>query len=130
MVFVIGLLSVILFENAYAFCSAPLFGPPGSCFDAFTSYSDGPLTQRIIMENYAENIELNFGDWEISDRNWDDENTPLQLPAIICTEFVADEMKHYRMAKWVDSHTISSFEDHRDDFLCNKWLSPIDDGVK
>jgi len=52
------------------------------------------------------------------------------LPAIICTEFVVDGMKQYRMAKWVDSQTISSFKNHRDDSLCDKWLSPIDDGVK
>ena len=34
------------------------------------------------------------------------------------------------MVKWVDSQTISSFENHRDDSLCDKWLAPIDDGVK
>ena len=83
------------------------------------------------MENYARNIESQYPDWQISDRNWNDyQNTPIQLPAIICTEFVADGMKHYRMAKWVDSHTISSFENHKDDSLCDKWLAPIDDGVK
>lgn len=114
---------------AYAGCAAPLFGPPGPCFDSFSG-SDSPLTERTIMENYVRNIELNFGDWQMSDRDWDNEDTPLQLPAIICTEFVADGIKQYRMAKWVDSHTISSFEDHRNDFLCDKWLAPIDDGVK
>jgi hypothetical protein len=39
-------------------------------------------------------------------------------------------MKQYRMAKWVDLQTISNFENHRNDSLCDKWLSPIDDGVK
>jgi hypothetical protein len=34
------------------------------------------------------------------------------------------------MVKWVDSQTISSFENHRDDSLCDKWLPPIDDGIK
>ena len=34
------------------------------------------------------------------------------------------------MAKWVDANTISSFEDHRNDWLCDKWLAPIDDGIK
>ena len=126
----IGVIGFAAIQYAYAGCVAPLFGPPGPCFDSFSVSSDLPLTQRSIMENYARNIELNYGDWEMSDRNWDDENTPLQLPAIICTEFVADDMKHYRMAKWVDSHTISSFENHRDDSLCDKWLAPIDDGVK
>ena len=93
--------------------------------------ADRPLIEYSIMEDYARNIELNYPDWQMSERDWDDyENTPLQLPAIICTEFVADGMKHYRMAKWVDSHTISSFENHKDDSLCDKWLAPIDDGVK
>ena len=82
------------------------------------------------MENYARNIELNYGDWHMSNRIWDGEDKTLQLPAIICTEFVADDIKQYRMAKWVDSKTISSFENHRDDSLCDKWLAPIDDGIK
>jgi hypothetical protein len=82
------------------------------------------------MENYARNIELNYGDWQLSERNWDNEDVGLRLPAIICTEFVADGIKQYRMAKWVDSQTISSFENHRDDSLCDKWLPPIDDGIK
>jgi hypothetical protein len=43
---------------------------------------------------------------------------------------VTDGMKQYRIAKWVDLHTISRFENHRDDWLCDKWLSPIDDGIK
>ena len=93
--------------------------------------ADRPLTGYSIMEDYARNIEMNHPDWQMSERDWDDyENAPIQLPAIICTEFVADGMKHYRMAKWVDSHTISSFENHKDDSLCDKWLAPIDDGVK
>ncbi|GKS66973.1 hypothetical protein YTPLAS73_05200 [Nitrosarchaeum sp.] len=112
---------------AYAGCVATILPQP--CFDSFSG-SHLPLTERGIMEDYARHIELNFGEWQMSDRKWDDENTPLQLPAIICTEFVADGVKHYRMAKWVDAFKISSFEDHRNDFLCNKWLAPIDDGVK
>lgn len=116
-------------KYAYAGCVAPFFGPSGPCFDSFTA-SDLPLTERTIMENLAKNIELNYGDWQMSDRKWDDEDASLQLPAIICTEFVAGGMKQYRMAKWVDLHKISSFEDHRDDSLCDKWLPPIDDGVK
>lgn len=116
-------------KYAYAGCAAPFFGPSGPCFDLFTA-SDLPFTERTIMENLARNIELNYGDWQMSDRKWDDEDASLQLPAIICTEFVADDMKQYRMAKWVDLHKISSFEDHRDDSLCDKWLPPIDDGVK
>ena len=78
------------------------------------------------MEDYTRNIELNYGDWQISDRNWAPVDSELELPAIICTEFVADDMKQYRMAKWVDPYTISSFENYRDDSLCDKWLSPID----
>ena len=68
-----------------------------------------------------------MGDWQTSNRDWSNEDIALDLPAIICTEFVADGMKQYRMAKWVDSYTISSFENHRDDSLCDKWLAPIDD---
>lgn len=117
-------------KYAYAGCVAPLIGPAGPCFDSFSISDGSQLTEKSIMENYARNIELNYGDWQMSDRNWDDEDTALQLPAIICTEFVADGMKQYRMAKWVDLRTISSFENHRDDSLCDKWLAPIDDGVK
>jgi len=130
MVFVAGMIGFATIPYSYASCAAPLLGPPGPCFDSFMVSADGPLTERSIMENYARNIERNYGNWQMSDRNWSDKNTPLQLPAIICTEFVADGAKQYRMAKWVDSHTISSFENHRDDSLCDKWLAPIDDGVK
>ena len=117
-------------KRAYAACAAPLLGPPGPCFDSFSVSADSPLTEHSIMEDYARNIELNYPDWQMSERKWDNEDTPLQLPAILCTEFVADDTKQYRMAKWVDLHTISSFENHRNDFLCNKWIAPIDDGVK
>ena len=117
-------------KYAYASCAAPLLGPPGPCFDSFSVSPDSQLTERSIMEDYARNIELNYPDWQMSERKWDDEGTSLRLPAIICTEFVADGTKQYRMAKWVDLRTISSFENHRNDFLCNKWLAPIDDGVK
>lgn len=114
-------------QHAYAGCVATILPQP--CFDVFMVGNE-PMTQKSIMENYARNIESRYSDWQMSDRNWDDTDTSLRLPAIICTEFVADGIKHYRMAKWVDSHTISSFENHRNDFLCNKWLAPIDDGVK
>jgi hypothetical protein len=126
----IGIIGFTAIPHPYAFCAAPLFGSPGPCFDSFSVFTDSPLTEKSIMENYARNIESNYGDWQISDRNLGNEDARLQLPAIICTEFVADGMKQYRLAKWVDSQTISSFENHRDDSLCDKWLSPIDDGVK
>lgn len=117
-------------NQAYAGCAAPLLGPPGPCFDSFSISYDTPLTQRSIMEDYARNIEMNYGDWQMSDRKWDNVDEELKLPAIICTEFVAEGIKQYRMAKWVDSQRISSFENHKDDWLCDKWLAPIDDGVK
>ena len=126
----IGIIGFTTIPYSYASCAAPLFGPPGPCFDSFMVSTDTPLTEHSIMENYARNIEMNYGDWQMSDRNWTDDNIELELPAIICTEFVADGMKQYRMAKWVDSQTISSFENHRDDSLCDKWLAPIDDGIK
>jgi len=128
-IFVIGMVSLVGIPYSYASCAAPLLGPLGPCFDSF-SMSGLPLTEKSIMEDYARNIELNYGDWQISNRNWAHVDSELELPAIICTEFVADGMKQYRMAQWVDSHTISSFENHRDDSLCDRWLSPIDDGVK
>ena len=130
MVFVIGIVGFTIIPYSFASCVAPLFGTPGPCFDSFSVFTGPPLTEKSIMENYARNIESNYGDWQVSDRNWDTEDKRLQLPAIICTEFVADGMKHYRMVKWVDLQTISSFENHRDDSLCDKWLAPIDDGVK
>ncbi|MCA9828796.1 MAG: hypothetical protein KC444_10515 [Nitrosopumilus sp.] len=130
MVFVAGMIGFAVIPYSYASCAAPLFGPPGPCFDSIMVFTDAPLTERSIMENYARNIESNYGEWQMSDRDWDDEDEALQLPAIVCTEFVAEGTKQYRMAKWVDLHTISSFENHRDDSLCDKWLAPIDDGVK
>ncbi len=117
-------------KYAHASCVAPLIGPSGPCFDSFSVSTGPPLTEKSIMENYTRNIELNYGDWQMSDRKWDNEDVTLQLPAIICTEFVADGIKQYRMVKWVDSQTISSFENYRDDSLCDKWLPPIDDGIK
>lgn len=127
MIFALGMVGFAVIPYSYAGCAATIIPQP--CFDSFSG-SHLPLTQRGIMEDYARNIELNFGDWQMSDRKWDDANTPLQLPAIICTEFVVDGIKQYRMAKWVDAYKISSFEDHRNDFLCNKWLAPIDDEIK
>ena len=129
-IFAIGMIGFTAIPYSYSSCVAPLLGPPGPCFDSFSVFTGPQLTEKSIMENYARNIESNYGDWHMSDRNWDDEDAGLQLPAIICTEFVADGMKQHRMAKWVDSQTISSFENHRDDSLCDKWLPPIDDGVK
>jgi len=127
-IFTIGLIGFGV-QYSYASCAAPLFGSPGPCFDSF-SKSLVPLTERTIMENYARNIEMNYDDWQISNRDWSHEDKALDLPAIICTEFVADGMMQYRMAQWVDLHTLSSFENHRDDSMCDRWLSPIDDGVK
>ena len=138
MIFFIGTIaisSIIIADNldiqyVYAACAATILPQP--CFDSFSVNVDGPLTEHSIMEKYARNIELNYPDWQMSDRNWDaeEDNASLELPAIICTEFVTDGTKQYRMAKWSDPHTISSFENFRDDSLCDKWLAPIDDGVK
>ena len=58
------------------------------------------------------------------------EDKLLRSPAIICTEFVANDMKQYRMIKWMDSQTIFRFGNYRGDSPCDKWFSPIDDGVK
>jgi hypothetical protein len=112
--------------NAYAACDILLFGP---CFDSF-SMSHIPLNEKSIMEQYARNIELNFGDWEIPNRNWSTKEMQLNLPATLCTEFISDGQTHYRMAKWVDTNKISSWENHYNPLLCDKWLPPIDDGIK
>ena len=129
-IFAIGMIVFTGIQYSYASCIAPLFGSPGPCFDSFSVFTGPPLTERSIMENYARNIEMNYGDWQMSDRDWNNTDVELELPAIICTEFVADGIKQYRMAEWVDSQTISNFENHMDDSLCDKWLAPIDDGVK
>ena len=123
--------SVILIDNldiqyAHAGCVATILPQP--CFDAFMG-SHEPMTQKSIMESFARNVESRYPDWKMSDRNWDDFDKKLNLPAIICTEFVADGVTQYRMAKWVDAFTISSFENHRNDWMCNKWLPPLDDGI-
>ncbi len=112
--------------NAYASCDVLLFEP---CFDSF-SVSHTSLNEKSIMEQYARNIELNFGDWEIPNRNWSTEEMQLNLPATLCTEFISDGQTHYRMAKWIDTNKISSWENHYNPLLCDKWLAPIDDGIK
>ena len=129
---IIGLSSIIVADNldiqyAYAGCVATIIPQP--CFDAFMGSTE-PMTLKSIMEKYAGNVESRYPDWKMSDRNWDDFDKKLNLPAIICTEFVAEGITQYRMAKWVDALTISSFENHRNDWMCNTWLPPVDDGVK
>jgi predicted secreted protein with PEFG-CTERM motif len=126
----IGMIGFVAIPYSYASCAAPLFGPPGPCFDSFSVFTGPRLTENSIMENYARNIELNYGEWQMSDRNWDNADAKLELPAIICTEFVADGMKQYRMAKWINANKISSWENHYNPSLCDKWLPPIDDGIK
>ena len=134
LIFFIGILvlsSVIITDNldiqyVYAGCVATILPQP--CFDAFMESHD-PMTQKSIMESFARNIESRYPGWEMSDRNWDDLDEKMNLPAIICTEFVADGVTQYRMAKWVDAFQISIFENHRNDWMCNKWLPLIDDGI-
>lgn len=127
MVFTIGMIGFAAIPYSYAACAATILPQP--CFDSFMM-DHGGLTEKSIMENYARNIEMNYGDWQMSDRKWENHMEELELPAIICTEFVVDGITEYRMAKWVDANKISSFEDHRNDFLCDRWLAPIDDGIK
>ena len=135
LIFFIGtiVLSSIIITNsldiqyAYAGCVATILPQP--CFDAFMG-SPEPMTQKSIMEGFTQNIESRYPDWKMSDRNWDDFDKKLNLPAIICTEFLAEGVTQYRMAEWVDAFTISSFENHRNDWMCNTWLPPVDDGVK
>ena len=125
---VIGMIGFTTIQYSYASCAAPLFGEPGPCFDSFR-ISHEPMTQKLIMENLARNIEVDYPDWQMSDRKWGGFDEKLNLPAIICTEFVSGGVTHYRMAQWVDASRISSFENHRNDWMCNKWLPPVDDGI-
>lgn len=115
--------------NAYAGCSGSLIGFNGPCFDSYMGSAE-PMTQKTIMENFHKYMESRHDELQIPDRNWDSYVTPIQLPAILCTEFVIDDMKQYRMAKWVDAGKISSWEAHYNPLLCTKWLAPIDDGIK
>ncbi len=121
-------LLVVILPQAYAQCLET--ETPEPCFDSYAVFAGPPLTETSIMENYAKNIELNFDDWEVADRNWYNTLEKLEYPIIICTAFVADGITHYRMTKWVDDYTISDFENYRDDSLCDKWYPPIDDGIK
>lgn len=70
-------------QFAHASCAATLLPQP--CFDSFR-FSIEPLTQKSIMENFARNIEVDYPDWQMSNRNWGDFDEKLNLPAIICTE--------------------------------------------
>lgn len=106
---------------AYAACVATILPQP--CFDSFMKSHD-PMTEKSIMERFTASLEINYDSWEMSDRDWSQEDAKLKLPAIICTEFVANGITEYRMTKWEDPFTISSFEDHRNDWMCNKWLPP------
>jgi hypothetical protein len=117
---------VLEIKYAYAGCAATF--PPQPCFDSFR-ISHEPMTQKSIMESFARNIEVDHPDWQMSDRKWNSFEEKMSLPAIICTEFVAYGGTHYRMAEWIDESKISSFENHRNDWMCNKWFPPVDDGI-
>ena len=128
----VALSSVIIADNldiqyAYAGCTATIIPQP--CFDSFMG-SHESLTEDIIMKDLARNLETNYGDWVLVDRNWDFEDEYLDLPAIICTEYIVDGSKQYRMAQWVDHYRISSWENHYNPLMCDRWLPPVDDGIK
>ena len=122
-----GDVSDLKIQHAYAACAATLIPQP--CFDSFM-ISHEPLTEDNIMKDLARNLERQHGDWKPVERDWDSKDKPLDLPAIICTEYVIDNSKQYRMAQWVDANSISSWENHYNPLMCNKWLPPIDDGIK
>ncbi len=108
---------------AHAICIAPSSGPPKPCFDSYMVNRDG-ITEEYIMNRIYENIDARYDVWQISDREWSNGDAALDLPAVICTEFVADGRTEYRMLRWADPHTISDLENHRDDSLCDRWLPP------
>ena len=113
----------------YAYAACPTTIIPQPCFDSFGGSTE-PMTKESIMKSFVRYLDGNYPDWQMSDRNWDDFDKKLNLPAIICTEYVFDGMTHYMMAKWIDPFRISSFENHRNDWMCNIWLPPLEDGVK
>ena len=123
-IFVIGFVGFTAIPHSYAGCAAPLFGFSGPCFDSFRVNHE-PLSEKSIMEDLTTNIVTNYDSWQMSNRDWPQYDKELELPAIICTEFVVDGIIQYRMAKWENTFKISSFENHRNDFLCDKWLPPI-----
>lgn len=113
--------------DVYGSCIETILPEP--CFDSFTM-SPEPLTEKSIMEDFARYIEVNYENWQMSNRDWNNNDVGLELPAIICTEFVSDGVKQYRMTNWVDEHQRSDWENHYNPSLCDKWLAPIDDGIK
>ena len=119
--------SFSIVQYAYAGCAATIIPQP--CFDSYSGSTE-PMTKESIMKSFARYLDGNYPDWQMSDRKWDDFDKKLNLPAIICTEYVFDGMTRYMMAKWIDTFRISSFENHRNDWMCNIWLPPLEDGVK
>jgi len=101
----------LIIADAYAGCSISMIGFDGPCFDAYMGSAE-PMTKKTILENFHKHMESRHGELQIPDRNWDSHVTQIQLPAILCTEFVVDGMKQYRMAKWADAGKISSWEVH------------------
>ena len=118
---------VVVVQFAHAGCAAAIIPQP--CFDSFSA-SHESFTENAIMKDFGRYLDSNYDDWKVSDRNWDHKDKTLVLPAILCTEFIADGSKHYRMANWIDEKRISSWESHYNPFMCDKWLPPIDDGIK
>ena len=109
--------------TAFASCAAPLIGPAGPCFDSFMINNE-KISEESIMNRIYEYINANYDSWQMSERNWARVDVELELPAIVCTEFVAENVTQYRMLQWTDQYRISSLEDYRDDSLCDKWLPP------
>ena len=92
---VAGMLEI---RHAHATCIAPPSGLPKPCFDSYLKSRDR-VTEGYIMNHIYEYIDANYNDvWQVSDREWSGEDdTVLDLPAIICTEFVVDGRTEYRM---------------------------------
>ena len=99
-----------IITDAYGACGASLTDFNGPCFDAFMGFTDQDVSKKTIMENLHKHMESRHGELKIPDRMWDSYETPIQLPAILCTEFAVDGMKQYRMAQWADYFTISSWK--------------------
>ncbi len=114
-------------DQAYALCNES-DGPPEPCFDSF-KVSNEKITEKWIMNDIYSYIQVNYDSWEMSDRIFENSLEAYDLPDIICTEFVVDGVKQYRMAQWLDEHKISDWENHYDPSLCFKWFPPISNSM-
>lgn len=121
LVFTLALIPFVL-QQSHASC-APNHYP---CFDHIAVYPDIELTEDYIMKELGKQLNNQHDDWQVPERGWDIFGSPVTLPAVICTEYLADNNRHWLMAKWQSSHEISEWASHYDPDMCQKWLPPLE----